>query len=157
MIETSPVFEKIIKLLQENNVDYQFFEHEPVFTSEQAAKVRNTLQRFGAKAIIFSADKKPILIIVPGDKKVDTKKFKKLYQIKNLRLLTADEVKELTGLEIGAIPPFGNVMNLPTYLDEEITKNEMMVFNVGSHIKSIQMNPADFFNLAKPFVGNFAI
>ena len=41
MIETSPVFEKIINLLQKNNVNYQLFEHEPVFTSEQAAKVRN--------------------------------------------------------------------------------------------------------------------
>ena len=157
MIENSPVYEKILKLLQENNVNYQLFEHEPVFTSEQAAKVRNTPQKFGAKAIVFSADKKPILAVVPGDKRIDLKAFKKLYGIKDLRIESPEQVKELTGLEIGSIPPFGNAMGLPTYLDEQITKNEMMAFNVGSHTKSIQMKPADFLNLVKPFVGDFAI
>lgn len=157
MLDTSPVFEKIIKLLRESGVDYQFFEHEPVFTSEQAAAVRNTEMKQGAKAIVFSADKKPILVVVPGDKRIDLKLFKRLYQIKDLRLLSAEEVRELTGLEIGAIPPFGSTMNLPTYLDEQITRNEMMAFNVGSHTKSIQMKPTDFLKLAKPLIGNFAI
>ena len=63
----------------------------------------------------------------------------------------------MTGLEIGAIPPFGNVMNLPTYLDEQITRNEMMAFNVGSHTKSIQMKPKDFTVLEKPIIGNFSL
>jgi len=155
VIETSPVFEKIKQLLDENRTPYQLFVHEPVFTSEQAAKTRNTPQSFGAKAIIFKADSKPLLIVVPGDRKVDVKDFKKLYGIKDLRLLTAEEVRELSGLEIGSIPPFGSVINLPTYLDEQITKNEIVAFNAGSHTKSIQMNPEDFLRLEKPIVGNF--
>jgi prolyl-tRNA editing enzyme YbaK/EbsC (Cys-tRNA(Pro) deacylase) len=60
------------------------------------------------------------------------------------------------GLEIGAIPPFGSTMNLPTYLDEEITQNEGIVFNVGAHTKSIKMKPTDFLKLEKPVVGNFS-
>lgn len=168
MMETSPVFEKIKFLLDENRIPYQLFEHEPVFTSEQAAAVRGTNQKQGAKAMIFNADpapeqvrcvagKKPILIVVPGDKKVDTKKFKKTYHIKDLRLLSAEEVKELTGLEIGAIPPFGSVINLTTYLDEQIVRNEMMAFNVGSHTRSVQMIPRDFLQLEKPVIGQFAV
>ncbi len=180
MIETSRVFEKIKQLLDKNQIPYQLFEHEPVFTSDEAAKIRNTPKHFGAKAIIFSADPapeprinsfgiirggqvrygagpSPILVVVPGDKKVDTKTFKKLYNIKNLQLLTADEVKELTSLEIGAIPPFGSTMNLKTYLDKDITENEFMVFNAGSHTKSIRMNPKDFLVLENPVIGNFNI
>ncbi len=157
MIETSPVFEKIKNTLDQNGIEYQFFEHEPVFTSDDAAKIRNTPKHWGAKAIIFSADSNSILVVVPGDKKVDTKTFKILYKIKDLRLLSADEVKELTGLEIGAIPPFGNTMNLPTYLDQEIVNNEMMVFNAGAHTKSIQMKTKDFLALENPTINNFSI
>jgi len=157
MLDSSPVFEKIIKLLKENKVNYQLFEHEPVFTSEQASKVRNIKMCQGAKAIIFSADGKPILVVVPGDRRVDTKIFKKLYNIKDLRLLTADEVKELTNLEIGAIPPFGNVMNLTTYVDNSVFENEEIVFNAGAHTKSILMKSKDFQELAKPIVENFSI
>ncbi len=157
MLETSPVFEKIKQLLEENGVSYQFFEHEPVFTSEQAAKIRNTKMCQGAKAIIFSADEKPILAVVPGDRRVDAKVFKKLYQIKNLRLLTADEVKELTGLEIGAIPPFGSAMNLKTYCDQRVFENEEIVFNAGAHTKSIKMKSKDFETLENPIVNNFSV
>jgi Ala-tRNA(Pro) deacylase len=156
MIETSPVFERIKKLLDENGIVYRLFEHEPVHTSEEASKIRNTPKHWGAKAIVFKADGNPLLTIVPGDRKVDTKIFKILYKIKDLRLLSADEVKELTGLEIGAIPPFGNTMNLPTYLDQEIVENELMVFNAGAHTKSIQMKVKDFITLVKPAINSFS-
>lgn len=170
MIETSPVFEKIKKTLDKNGVEYQFFEHEAVYTSDDAAKIRNTPKHLGAKAIIFSAtfkcgdgpfngqaDSNPLLIVVPGDRRVDAKIFKKLYNIKDLRLLSADEVKELTGLEIGAIPPFGNAMSLPTYLDQGIVENEIMVFNAGAHTKSIQMKVKDFLTLVDPTINSFSI
>jgi len=44
------------------------------------------------------------LVAVPGDRRVDTKSFKKAYGIKDLRLLSPEEVKQQTDLEIGAIP-----------------------------------------------------
>ncbi|MBU4351223.1 hypothetical protein L6250_00395 [Candidatus Parcubacteria bacterium] len=157
MIETSLVFEKIKKLLDESNIDYQLFEHEPVFTSEQAAKVRNTKMCQGTKAIIFSADSKPLLIVVPGDKRVNTKTFKKLYNIKDLRILSPEQVKEITGLEVGAIPPFGSVMNLTTHVDNSVFKNEEIAFNAGAHTKSILMKSKDFFELAKPIINSFSL
>jgi len=157
MIETSPVFEKIKKILDENGISYRLFEHEPVFTSEQAAKIRNTKMCQGAKAIIFKADDNPLLVVVPGDKKVDTKTFKKLYDIKDLRLLSADEVKELTGLEIGAIPPFGSQTNLKTYCDQKVFENEEIVFNAGSHTKSLLMKSKDFKTLENPTIDSFIV
>ncbi len=157
MLENSLVFEKIIALLKQNGTPYQLFEHEPVFTSEQAAKVRNTKMCQGAKAIIFKADDTPILIVVPGDRRVDSKVFKKLYNIKDLRLLTADEVKELTGLEIGAIPPYGSVMNLKTYCGRKVFENDEIVFNAGTHTKSILMKSKDFEILENPIVNNFSV
>jgi len=157
MIETSLVFEKIIKLLKENRVDFKLYEHEPVFTSEQAAKVRSTNMKQGAKAIIFSADKTPILIVVPGNKKVDSKLFKKLYRIRDLKLLSPEQVKDLTGLEIGAIPPFGNAMDLITYADELVFENEEIAFNVGAHTKSVLMKANDFKILENPIIDNFSV
>ena len=156
MQEITPVFNKIKFLLEENKVDYQLLEHGPVFTSEEAARIRGTKMEEGAKAIVFAADKKPILIVVPGDKKVDIKTFKENYRIRDLRLLKPEEVKELTVLEIGAIPPFGNVMGLPTYADFGITEKDRIVFNAGSHTRSVKMKAKDFIRLSNPIIGNFA-
>ena len=75
------VLDKILKLLDEENIVYEKVEHEPVYTSEDAAKIRDTGLSMGAKALILFADNTPILVVVPGDKKLDFNLFKKLKKI----------------------------------------------------------------------------
>ena len=104
----------------------------------------------------MKADKKPIMIVVPGDKKVDTSLFKKTYQIKDLEMAKPDEVKTVTGVEIGAVPPFGNLFKIPLYFDKTIVDNETVFFNAGSHSKSISMKGLDLEKATKPIVGSFS-
>jgi len=68
---------KIKKIQTEKNIELDEFEHEAVHTSEQAAEVRGLgSAKQGAKAMIFKTKTgKFILVINPGDKKVDTKKI----------------------------------------------------------------------------------
>jgi len=150
------VFQRIIKLLSNKNIKYQLLEHKPVFTSEQAAKLRGTSLRIGAKALIFLADKRPIMIVISGDKKVDTRKFKNMFKIKNLVMATPGEVERLMDIKVGAIHPLGNLHNLPVYVDESLNRNKKIVFNAGLHDKSIKMEYQDYCKLVKPKLGNFA-
>ena len=69
-------------MLDENKVEYKVIDHKPVFTSEDAAKIRGSSLKLGAKALIMKADKKSIMIVVPGDKKVDTSIFKNFIRSK---------------------------------------------------------------------------
>jgi aspartyl-tRNA synthetase len=150
------VFEKISSLLEENKFNYEKFEHESVFTSEEAARVRGTKIEQGAKALVLVADKKPIMLVVSAATKVDTKKFKTEFKVKDLRMATADEVKKITGLTIGSIPPFGNLFSLPVYVDKKLGENEAIVFNAGMHERSIKMKYTDFIKAVKPVLGEFA-
>lgn len=148
MQTTSKVFEEIISLLKKNNITYQLYEHEPVYTSKDAAKIL---------ALVLLADKKPVLLVLPGTKKVDIKKFEKDFSVKDLSFAKAEQVFKLTGLEIGAIPPFGNVMNLPTYVDKSLLNEEEIAFNAGAHTKSIKMKTKYFINLCKPIIASFSL
>lgn len=156
MQTTSKIYKDIIILLNKNNITYQLFEHEPVYTSCDAAKIRKTKESQGAKALVFLADKKPILLVLPGNKKVDAKLFKKTFNIKDLSFAKPEKVLELTGLEIGAIPPLGNVINLPTYVDKSLLNEEEIVFNAGAHTKSIKMKTKDFLKLCGPIINSFS-
>ncbi len=144
------VLEKIQELLDDNHVNYTLTEHEPVHTSEEAAKVRGTTLSQGAKALIFFADKKPLLIVVPGDKRANLKKFKKTFSIKDLRMASPEEVTQLTGLKIGAIPPIGKAINLPSYFDQSVKSTDTAVFNAGSHSHSIAMKAQDLIKIEQP-------
>lgn len=152
------VFERVVNLLNEKKIPHTLFEHEPVYTSEQAAKIRGTSLRQGAKALIFLADGKPMMVVVPGDKKVDVKKFKQIYKIGDLRMAVPEEVEQVTGgVKIGAVHPLGNLHNLPVYIDKSLGKSREIVFNAGLHTKSIKMSYRDYFRLVRPIIGDFSV
>jgi len=154
MISHSKVLDKILELLDSAEVYYQKLEHEPVYTSEDAAKIRDTNASQGAKALILYADKKPVLVVVPGDKKVDFKKYKTLTGTKDLRMATPEEVLELTGLEIGSIPPVGRAMDLPSYYDKSFEEKDVAAFNAGAHTVSVVMNAADLIKVEEPILAD---
>ncbi len=149
---------KIKNLLDQSGVEYEESHHEPVFTSEEAAKVRKSNLHEGAKALIFYADNKPIQIVIQGDKRVDKDKFKKQFGFTKLKMVSVEDVKKISGVEPGAVAPFGNLFDhpIPVYCTQEILDNDRIEFNAGDHRVSIKMNPKDWQKLAKPIVGNYS-
>ena len=143
------VYDQIIQLLKSNDIKYQTLEHEATPTCEDSARVRGTSPGQGAKALICYADKKPILIVLPCSRKLDPKIFKLLFSVHDLRFATPDEVLQLTGLQIGAIPPLGNLFNLPTYIDQALSAEERIAFNAGDRAKSVIMSYSDYAPLAQ--------
>ncbi|MCK4589579.1 MAG: hypothetical protein KAT77_03990 [Nanoarchaeota archaeon] len=150
------IFRKIIDLLEQNKVKYKLIEHEPVFTSEGAAKVRGTKLEQGAKALVLQSKKKLFLAVVPGNKKINLEKLKVILKVKKLGLASPERVKEKTSCEIGSVPPLGNVVGLDTYVDKNLLENEYIAFNAGSHSKSIMMRSVDYVKIVNPEIDLFA-
>lgn len=144
------VFEKIKKMLEESGVDYEVIDHEPVHTSADAAKIRDTNVSNGAKALVMFADKKPFLFVLPGDKKANFKKIKNALKVKDLRMATPEEVLELTNLVVGSIPPLGKAIGLNSYFDFSFQIKEDIAFNAGMLTRSIIMNANDLIKIEEP-------
>ena len=157
LVSSTSVYDRIIGSLDETGVLYESYEHGVVKTSQEAAAIRNTPLSEGAKALVLYADKKPIVVTVPGNLKLDTKEFRKQFGIKDLRMATPEEVKKVTGVEIGAVAPFGHLFGVPYYMDSSMRDGEYVSFNAGSHTKSIRMKERDFERVAKPIVGTFSL
>lgn len=150
------VYAQIIAMLKGGHILYEAYEHEAVKTSEEAAKIRNTPLHAGAKALVMFADEKPVIVTIAGDQKVDSKEFKHAFGIRDLRMATPDEVKKVTGVTIGAVPPFGHIFDIPIYMEKGLRENERVFFNAGLHTRSVSMSSKDFEKLARPVVGSFA-
>lgn len=147
---------RIKELLHSRGITFTFKEHAPVKTSQEAADIRGTPLHEGAKALVFAADDAMVLAVVPAHKRVGTRAFKRAFGIKNLRMITPDELRELTGLPVGAVPPFGSVLDLPTYVDRGLLENERISFNAGSRSASIIMACRDYITVEQPTLGDFA-
>lgn len=144
------VLNKIRQLLNKAEVDFEEIKHDPVYTSQQAAEIRDENISDGAKSLVLMGDGEPLLIVVPGDKKVDFKKVKAHLDISDLRMATPEEVKEITGIEVGAIAPVGKAMGLKSYYDNSFMFKENVAFNAGHHEISIIMKADDLLKLEDP-------
>ncbi len=149
-------FDEIKRFLDGKGVRYEVTEHEPVYTSEDAARIRGEDIRTGAKALIFKADANFVLCIVPGDRKIDTKKLKEILSCKDVRMATPEEVLRVSGCEIGSVHPVGNIMGIKTYADRHLFENEYVNFNAGLHTASMRMKSSDFLSLIRPEVVDYA-
>jgi Ala-tRNA(Pro) deacylase len=146
-----PIFDRIKALLDQHHFDYKVFEHEHVVTSEDAARIRGTDIRNGAKALVLqSKSGRFFMIVISAAERVDLKKFKQVINEKNVSLASPEEVLKKTGCTVGSVPPFGNLFDIPVYIDSSFLNKERIVFSAGSHTKSIEMNLKDYLEIVKP-------
>ncbi|HLH62021.1 MAG TPA: YbaK/EbsC family protein [Ktedonobacteraceae bacterium] len=150
------VFERILALLEEHHIPYKLTEHEPVRTSEQAARVRGAELKTGAKAMIVRGKDNHYLLVLPADKQIDWKRVRAILHVSNLRFATEEEAESVAHVKMGSVPPFGNILGLPTYFDKGLFENDVVNFNPGSTTHSIAMKSADLRILVSPIIASFA-
>ena len=150
---SSETVENLKRILDEKNISYKISEHEPVYTSEQAARVRGVELKTGVKALVLETrEKNFILVLVRADKRAELGKIAELEGTKSVRLASPEDVLKITGCEIGSVPPLGHETELKTYLDREILENEYVNFNTGMHTVSIRMKANDLVKVQKPIM-----
>ena len=137
------VIEEIKNLLDKNNISYKIFEHEPTPTSEIAAKVRGTPLERGAKALVLRSEGNFLMCVLPANRKLSFRKVKEIIRSRKLSFATPEEVKKVTNCVVGGVPPFGNLFNIPLYIDKNLLNNETIDFNAGLQTVSIEIGSKD--------------
>lgn len=110
----------------------------------------------GAKALICKVDDRFVMFVIPADRKLDSKRVRQALGIRALRFAIPDELRELTGLAPGAIPPFASLFGLPTHCDARLAENARINFNAGDHSISISLRCADYLKVEHPALAALA-
>lgn len=137
---------RIKEIFTKLDISPEYLEHEPVITSEEAARVRGFELKQGIKAIVFTNGKNDFVVVdVPADKKVDQKivATKIGWSKSSIRIATSEEVFEQTACEIGSVPPFGHKNPLKIFFDSRIFDNEHNAFNIGLRTHSVKVKTED--------------
>ncbi len=139
-----------------------YLEHESVITSEDAAKTRGFALKQGIKALLFTDGNGAWVIVnVPGDKKVVPNKVAAQmgWSKRDIRMATPEEVLDITGCEIGSVPPFGHKSDIPLLVDTGVFDNTTSAFNIGLRTNSVMIPTEEIkvlFNELNASVGEFA-
>jgi len=74
------------------------------------------------KSLLFKTEDTFLLCLIAGDKKTSLNKIKKIKNIKDVSMASADEVKNITGYTIGGVSPVGHLNKIDIFIDNSLER-----------------------------------
>ena len=106
-----------------------------------------------AKTVIVKIDDELAMAVLPASRRVNLQHLQEAIGADEVTLSSEAEFNELfPDCEVGAMPPFGNLYNMGVYVAEQLTEDDEIAFNAGSHSELVKMSYKDFANLVTPQV-----
>jgi Ala-tRNA(Pro) deacylase len=148
---------RLIDCLNENKAQYEILRHPEAVTAQRIAQAEHVKGRHHAKVVMAKSGDQHLMIVLPADHQIDLEQAEKT--IGNpVSLGKEQEFQSLfPDCAIGAMPPFGNLYNLPTYVDKQLAKQDYIVFEAGTHTDAIKMSYRDYEKIVKPKVADLSI
>ncbi len=144
--------------LDEHNVGYLSIYHSPFYTAQEIAESAHIRGKEMCKTVIVKLSGELAMVVLPADHRVDLEKLKEISGANTVELAREEDFEHcFPGSHIGAMPPFGNLYGVRVFVDRDLTKNETIVFNAGTHYELIRMAYLDFERLVKPKKGDFSV
>ncbi len=150
--------QRLKEFLDEQGVRYVSIAHSTAFTAQEIAALTHIPGREMAKTVILKLDDKMAMAVLPASRHVDLGAVKAAAGAKHAGLATEAEFRErFPDCETGAMPPFGNLYEMPVFVEEALTRDREIAFNAGSHSEIIRLAYEDFARLVRPTIASFAL
>jgi Ala-tRNA(Pro) deacylase len=129
---------KLKEYLDEQHVDYVCIGCSPAYTAQEVAASAHVPGKYMAKTVIVKLGDKFVMVVLPAHDHVNFGALKVLTGTQDADLAAESEFKsKFPECEPGAMPPFGNLYNMPVYLSEKLSKHANIAFNSGTHSRRV--------------------
>lgn len=147
---------KLKEFLDGHGVKYRNITHSAAYTAQEIAAAAHVRGKELAKTIMVLIDGKMAMAVLPADHVIDFDHFRKAMGVKEIKLATEKEFKDLfPDCEVGAMPPFGNLYGMEVFVDQALREDKEIAFNAGSHAELVRMSFRDFERLVAPKMVKF--
>lgn len=120
----------VLDYLEKQNIEFKKIHLDEIpRTAQDVERIFGCPLNQVLKTLLFIG-KKPVIVVLPGDRKVNLQKLKEVSKDESLRLAKPDEVKEITGYSIGGVTPFCIEKDVIKILDKSVLEIENV--NIGS-------------------------
>lgn len=145
MIDPENAYLHIIRLLDENQVNYKLFTHRAALSYEDLAGVQKETGFFGTegKCMVLKIDDKFIVYVTTQGNRVNFDIIKTTLKANKIRLATPEELKSGFGAEPGCAYPFGFSKDVDIFVDPTIYQQEWLLFSPVLSIKTVQAEGED--------------
>ena len=134
----------------------------PDTTEKGAANVAKVLgfsERQAVKTLIFDTNKDEfVLVMLGGDQNAVSGLLKKALGSRNIKLASPDKVKEITGYQIGSIPPFHwQPDGFRTIIEQTLMDEEILGVGAGVWGNEIMISPQNLVSACGATIFNLTV
>jgi Ala-tRNA(Pro) deacylase len=157
---------RLLSFLTDHKAKYNARQHRTVFTAYDVAQTLKIDLKSVAKALFIQADREWVLVVVPANRNLDFQALKKTINaelkksdgklVKKISLATERSITKDVSNTPGAVPPFGPLLKLSTYVDRGLMKAPFVIVNGGYFETSLEMKPKEYLRLTEGILGSFS-
>jgi len=130
--------------LQELDIPHEIFK-----LSGQAGSLETAAAALGlelhklARVEVFRADGDPVLVIIPGDRRVDLSKLKIVIGCEEVTPVGQEEIASLTGYVGNVQPPVGLKTEMPAFIDYYTLREDVVYTGSGESTAILKIRSYD--------------
>lgn len=142
--------ERVAAFLRDSGAEARLeeFAVETPTAPEAAAAAGCGLDRI-VKSLLVTCDEKPVLALVPGDRKGDLRKIAQAVGAQSARVARPDEVTAVTGFEPGAVAPFPLPGVETVVMERTLLRHTLVWAGGGSSRHLVGLSPGELARLTR--------
>lgn len=147
----------IQQFLTEHAIEYDALPHRTTFTASRLADAVHEHGDFVAKTVVLKADGEYVLAVLPATHSLELSLARSEIGCSHLELATEGELADLfPDCEVGAIPPFGSLYGLQTWVDSRLAEDDHIVFDGQSHEEALRISYSSYESLEDPRIADLS-
>jgi Ala-tRNA(Pro) deacylase len=136
---------------REHNVSFESATHSEAYTAQEVAAALHVSGHQLAKVVMVWAGDQLTMTVVPASGRVDLRRAAAALGADAVRLASeAEFAGQFDDCLLGAMPPFGNLYDLPVVVDPALAEYDDIVFSAGTYTDSMKIAYEDFKRLVQP-------
>jgi len=145
------------RFLKENGIWHRIIRKPETVHTADAAEVTGVELHRITKNLVSVTDKgEYVMLIVPGDRRVNLKAASKALNVRRVRLVPFDQAEEISGYPPGGTPSIGHKTKMRTVIDESLLQYETIYCGGGARDKLLLLKTADVIRLNKAIVAKIS-
>ena len=152
----------VLKTVDNLGVAYEVIEIDPALADTALfCKHYGLPMQQSGNTIIVASKKEPkvfVACVVLATTRLDVnKRVRKLMGVPKASFASAEEMKELTGMEVGGVTPFSLPREIKLYVDSRIMGLNWLILGGGGRDKKLKISPEVFYKLGAEIIQNLAL
>ncbi len=149
---------RLEEFLGAKQAKYEVLTHAGAVTAQEQAALTHTPGRAFAKVVVVKERDGFVLAVLPAACVLDLNRLKGLIRHGEIRPATVGEIgRVIPDCVPGAIPPFGALFGLPTFVDRGLAGGREITMPAGDLATAIRLRATEFRRLSAARIGDFAV